>query len=108
MPLWIISRAGPSRHVRNPILVPSALVTEPRDPRGAHAQREGPHDEMDRRGITCFDRPLADIGLADDEQLVAAGCDRTRGRTGTTVVQGPRTCSGTVRPVTTWASPAHS
>ena len=25
----------------------------------------GPHDEMDRRAIACFDRALADAGLAD-------------------------------------------
>ena len=25
----------------------------------------GPHEEMDRRGIACFDRVLTDVGLAD-------------------------------------------
>jgi len=29
----------------------------------------GPHDEMDRRAIACFNQALADIGLADDERL---------------------------------------
>ncbi|MEP6815131.1 MAG: group II truncated hemoglobin [Marmoricola sp.] len=29
----------------------------------------GPHDEMDRRAIACFDQALADVGLADDERL---------------------------------------
>ena len=29
----------------------------------------GPHDEMDRRAIDCFDRALVDVGLARDEQL---------------------------------------
>jgi hemoglobin len=29
----------------------------------------GPHEEMDRRAITCFDRALADVGLADDDQV---------------------------------------
>ncbi|MEO6955934.1 MAG: group II truncated hemoglobin [Antricoccus sp.] len=29
----------------------------------------GPHEEMDRRAIACFDRALADVGLADDERL---------------------------------------
>ena len=29
----------------------------------------GPHDEMDRRAIACFDLALADVGLADDERL---------------------------------------
>lgn len=27
----------------------------------------GPHEEMDRRAIACFDQALADIGLADGE-----------------------------------------
>jgi hemoglobin len=26
----------------------------------------GPHDEMDRRAIACFDQALADVGLRDD------------------------------------------
>ncbi len=29
----------------------------------------GPHDEMDRRAIACFDQALADVGLADDLRL---------------------------------------
>jgi len=29
----------------------------------------GEHDEMDRRAIACFDRALADVGLADDGAL---------------------------------------
>ena len=29
----------------------------------------GPHEEMDRRAITCFDQALADIGLAGDDRL---------------------------------------
>lgn len=31
----------------------------------------GPHEEMDRRAIACFDQALADIGLADDDRLRA-------------------------------------
>jgi hemoglobin len=31
----------------------------------------GPHEEMDRRAIDCFDQALADIGLADDDPLRA-------------------------------------
>jgi len=27
----------------------------------------GPHDEMDRRAIACFDQALQDVGLADDQ-----------------------------------------
>jgi hemoglobin len=29
----------------------------------------GPHDDMDRRAIDCFDQALADAGLAGDDQL---------------------------------------
>jgi hemoglobin len=29
----------------------------------------GPHEEMDRRAIACFDQALADAGLAGDERL---------------------------------------
>src|SRR5262245_35509628 len=29
----------------------------------------GPHEEMDRRAIACFDQALADVGLARDERL---------------------------------------
>jgi hemoglobin len=29
----------------------------------------GPHEEMDRQAIVCFDRALEDVGLAGDERL---------------------------------------
>ena len=29
----------------------------------------GPHKEMDRRGLACFDRALVDVGLAIDDRL---------------------------------------
>jgi hemoglobin len=29
----------------------------------------GPHEEMDRRAIACFDQALADVGLTDDGPL---------------------------------------
>jgi hemoglobin len=29
----------------------------------------GPHEDMDRRAIACFDRALEDVGLADDGRL---------------------------------------
>lgn len=29
----------------------------------------GPHEEMNRRAIACFDAALADVGLASDKQL---------------------------------------
>lgn len=32
----------------------------------------GPHKEMDRRAIACFDAALEDVGFAADERLAAA------------------------------------
>lgn len=29
----------------------------------------GPHDEMDRRAIACFDQAMADVGLGEDAAL---------------------------------------
>jgi len=29
----------------------------------------GPHEEMDRRAIACFDEALADVGLASNKRL---------------------------------------
>ena len=29
----------------------------------------GPHEEMDRRAIACFDQALTDVGLSDDNRL---------------------------------------
>jgi hemoglobin len=29
----------------------------------------GPHEEMDRRAIACFDQALSDVGVAQDRQL---------------------------------------
>ncbi|MGO9876128.1 MAG: group II truncated hemoglobin [Acidimicrobiia bacterium] len=29
----------------------------------------GPHDEMDRRAIACFDQALVDVGLSGDDRL---------------------------------------
>lgn len=29
----------------------------------------GPHEEMDRRAIDCFDRALEDVGLAEDREV---------------------------------------
>jgi hemoglobin len=29
----------------------------------------GPHEEMDRRAIACFDQALADVGLTSDDRL---------------------------------------
>ena len=30
---------------------------------------KGPHEEMDRRAVACFDQALADVGLASDDRL---------------------------------------
>jgi hemoglobin len=30
---------------------------------------DGPHEDMDRRAIACFDQALADVGLASDDRL---------------------------------------
>ena len=32
---------------------------------------KGPHDEMDRRAVACFDEALPDIGLAGEDRLSA-------------------------------------
>lgn len=32
---------------------------------------KGPHDEMDRRAVACFDAALVDTGLAGDDRLAA-------------------------------------
>jgi len=45
----------------------------------------GPHDEMDRRAIACFDQALADVGLADDELLRQALHDYCAWATTTTM-----------------------
>jgi len=29
----------------------------------------GPHEEMDRRAIACFDQAMTDIGITDDDQV---------------------------------------
>jgi hemoglobin len=31
----------------------------------------GPHEEMDRRAIACFDQAMTDVGLAEDEPVTA-------------------------------------
>ena len=34
-----------------------------------HSGNGGPHEEMDRRAIACFDQALVDVGLADDDRV---------------------------------------
>jgi hemoglobin len=50
----------------------------------------GPHEEMDRRAIACFDRALADVGLADDVRLRAVLHDYFAWATTTTMARYPR------------------
>jgi hemoglobin len=47
----------------------------------------GPHAEMDQRAIDCFDRALADVGLASDEQLRQALHDYFAWATTTTMAR---------------------
>jgi hemoglobin len=50
----------------------------------------GPHDEMDRRAIECFDQALDDSGLADDDQLRQALHDYFEWATTTTMARYQR------------------
>jgi len=45
----------------------------------------GPHEEMDRRAIACFDQALADVGLASDDRLRQVLSDYFRWATTTTM-----------------------
>jgi hemoglobin len=47
----------------------------------------GPHAEMDRRAIACFDQALVDAGLADDPQLRGALHDYFAWATTTTMAR---------------------
>ena len=47
----------------------------------------GPHEEMDRRAIACFDQALADTGLAADERLRAVLHDYFSWATRTTMAR---------------------
>jgi hemoglobin len=50
----------------------------------------GPHEEMDRRAITCFDQALEDIGLAGDDRLRQVLHDYFSWATTTTMSRYPR------------------
>ncbi len=50
----------------------------------------GPHDEMDRRAIACFDQALGDIGMAVDSPLGHALHDYFAWATTTTMARYPR------------------
>jgi len=45
----------------------------------------GPHEEMDRRAIACFDQALADVGLNGDDRLRKVLHDYFMGATTTTM-----------------------
>ena len=47
----------------------------------------GPHEEMDRRAIACFDQALKDAGLADDARLRAVLHDYFEWATTTTMAR---------------------
>jgi hemoglobin len=47
----------------------------------------GPHEEVDGRAISCFDRALADVGLAADERLRQALHDYFAWATTTTMAR---------------------
>jgi len=50
----------------------------------------GPHEEMDRRAIDCFDQALIDVGLADDDRLRQVLHDYFAWATTTTMSRYPR------------------
>jgi hemoglobin len=50
----------------------------------------GPHEEMDRRAIACFDQALADVGLAGDDRLRRVLHDYFAWATTTTMSRYPR------------------
>jgi hemoglobin len=47
----------------------------------------GPHEEMDRRAIACFEQALADIGLSEADPLRQVLCDYFAWATTTTMAQ---------------------
>jgi hemoglobin len=57
---WAEALGGPARY--------SDLYGDESDVVRMHSGN-GPHDEMDRRAIICFDEALGDVGLADDDRL---------------------------------------
>jgi hemoglobin len=57
---WIEALGGPARY--------SELNGDETSVVRMHSGK-GPHDEMDRRAIACFDLALADVGLDRDERI---------------------------------------
>jgi hemoglobin len=54
-----------------------------------HSGNGGPHEEMDRRAIACFDQALTDLGLVADEPLAQARHDYFAWATTTTMARYP-------------------
>jgi hemoglobin len=53
----------------------------------------GPHEEMDRRAIECFDEALVDVGLARDDRLRQVVHDYFAWATTTTMARYHRSAS---------------
>ncbi len=70
----------------------------------------GPHEEMDRRAIACFDQALVDAGLADDERVRQALHDYFAWATTTTMARYHRSADdvpeGLRIPRWSWEGPA--
>lgn len=58
---WAEALGGPPRYTSN-YGDETAMVR-------IHSGNGGPHEEMDRRAIACFDQALVDAGLAGDAEL---------------------------------------
>jgi hemoglobin len=67
----------------------------------------GPHDEMDRRAVPCFDQALADAGLAEDDRLRQLLHDYFAWATATTMARYHRSAAdvpdGLAIPQWSWA-----
>jgi hemoglobin len=57
---WVEALGGPSRYS-------DTFGDETRD--GSDAQRNGPHDDMDRSAIARFDQALVDVAVSGDDRL---------------------------------------
>lgn len=66
----------------------------------------GPHAEMDRRAITCFDQALADVGFTEDDRLQQVLHDYFAWATTTTMTRYHRSAvdvpDGLQIPLWTW------
>ncbi len=53
----------------------------------------GPHEDMDRRAISCFDQALVDVGLATDQRLRQVLHDYFASATNNTMARYPRSAN---------------